>query len=163
MLATVLIINKSFMRTFPAYFNKFASKFNWLTITDKNRNRLTSGITNDRITCITGTYSFSNIKSFDKLANTVGVTVITDITGLLTVDGFTSCPTLRTLQSLHPVVFGQTDLLTFNGLMGLLTLLVLQTLLLVTLLEQRGLLTFNGSVNWLTLLALQTLRLNVLL
>ena len=35
----------------------------------------------------------------------------------------------------------------FNGLMSLLTLLVLQTLSIVTLLEHRGLLTFNGLVN----------------
>ena len=47
--------------------------------------------------------------------------------------------------------------------MSLLTILVLQTLWIVTLLENRGLLTFNGLVNWLTLMALQMLCLVVLL
>ena len=43
------------------------------------RDRLLSGITNDRITCITGTDRFSNIKCFDKSANSVHVADITDI------------------------------------------------------------------------------------
>ena len=77
-LATVLIINKLFMRTFPVYINKFTSRFNWLRISNKIRNRLTSGITNDRITCITGIDRYSNIKY---LANTAAVTDITDIIG----------------------------------------------------------------------------------
>ena len=41
----------------------------------------------------------------------------------------------------------KTVLLTFIGLMNLLTLLALQTSLLVALLEDRGLLTFNGTVD----------------
>ena len=47
--------------------------------------------------------------------------------------------------------------------MSLLTLLALQALRIVTLLEHRGLLTFNGLVNWLTMQTLQTLRLAALL
>ena len=77
MLATVLIIDKSFMRTFLVQRNKFTKPM----ITNKIRNRLTSGITNDRVTCITATDRFSNIKCFDELANTVDVTSITDIIG----------------------------------------------------------------------------------
>ena len=57
----------------------------------------------------------------------------------------------------------QTVLQTFNALMSLPTLLVLQTSRLVTLLEHIGLLTFNGLENCLTLLALQTLHLVVYL
>ena len=79
MLATVLIINKLFTRTFLVHINTFMSRFNWLTITNKIRNRLTSGTRNGRIICITGTDSFSNIKCFDKLANTVDLKDITDI------------------------------------------------------------------------------------
>ena len=52
------------------------NKFNWLVIAIKIRSRLTSGITNDRITCITGTGSFTNIKCFDELANTAAATFI---------------------------------------------------------------------------------------
>ena len=139
---------------FPILNEKFTSRFNWLTIISKVRKRLTSGIANDRITSITGTDRFSNINCFDELANTVDVTYITDITdtigkdGVLTADGLTSWLKF---------------LLKFNGLISLLTLLALQTLRIVTLLEQRGLLTFNGLVNWLTIQTLQTLRLAALL
>ena len=93
-------------------------------MTSKIRNRLTSRITNDRITCITGTVRFSNIKCFDNLANTIDVTDITEETGLLTVDGLTSWLTPLTLQTLRPVVLELTVLVTFNGLLSLLTLLI---------------------------------------
>ena len=68
--------------TFPVHINKFANRFNWLTFTKKFRNRLTSGITNDNITCITGTGKLTNIRCFDELANT---TVTTDITFIHTI------------------------------------------------------------------------------
>ena len=65
-------------------------------------------------------------------------------TGLLIVDGLTSSRTLLALQTLIPVaLLEQTILLTFNEL---LALLALQTLRLVPLLEQRDLLTFNGLI-----------------
>ena len=54
---------------------------------------LTSGITNDRITCITGTDRLSNIKCFGKLANTADVLTLRtllEMTGLVAVDGLTS-------------------------------------------------------------------------
>ena len=79
MLVTVLIINKSFMRTFLVHINNSRSRFNWPTITNKIRNRLTSIIANGRITWITGTDRFRSIKYFDELANTVDVTDIKDI------------------------------------------------------------------------------------
>ena len=46
-------------------------------ITNKIRNRLTCGITKDRINCITGPDWFTNIKCFGKLANTAAVTYVT--------------------------------------------------------------------------------------
>ena len=52
------------------------NRFNRLVIANKIRNRLTSGIANDRITCIAGTDSFTNIKCFDELANTAAATFI---------------------------------------------------------------------------------------
>ena len=52
-----------------------------MTIINKIRNRHTIAITNDRINCITGTDRFSNIKCFNKLANTADVTEIRDISG----------------------------------------------------------------------------------
>ena len=83
MLATVFIIGKSFKRMFLVQRNKFTKAM----ITSKIRSRLTSGTTNDRVTCNTATDRFSNIKCFDELANTVDVTSITDIIG---VDRFTN-------------------------------------------------------------------------
>ena len=64
-------------------------------ITNKVRNRFTSGITNDRITCITGTERLSNIKCFDELASSASVTdimlsLIIGTEGLPTVDDLTS-------------------------------------------------------------------------
>ena len=76
MLVTVLITNKSFVRTFLVHINEFTSKFIWLTINNKIRNGLTSGITNDRITCITGKDRCSNTKCFVSLANTIDITDI---------------------------------------------------------------------------------------
>ena len=77
MLRTALLVNKSFMRMSLVHINKFMNRFNWLAITNKIRNRLTSGFTHDRITCITGTDRFTNIKCFDELANTAATTFIT--------------------------------------------------------------------------------------
>ena len=72
--------------------------------------------------------------------------------------------TLMALQTLLLVaLLEHRVLLRFNGLVNWLTLLTLQTLRLVALLEQTGLLTFNSLISWLTLLALQTLRLVALL
>ena len=62
---------------------------------------------NDRITCITGTDRLGSFKCFDEFANTADARDITELlerTGLLTVDGLTSCLTLLTLQTLSPVV-----------------------------------------------------------
>ena len=50
-----------------------------------------------------------------------------------------------------------------TSLLSWLTLLALQTLCLVALLEKKGLLSFNGLVDWLTLLVLETLHLAPLL
>ena len=168
MLRTALLVNKSFTRSSLVHINKFMNRYNWLAITNKIRNRLTSGITHDRITCITGTDRFTNIKCFDELANTAAATFIT-FCHIIT-DRFTNnwCLTswliLLTLQTLCSVaLLEQTDLRTWNGLTSWLTLLVLQTLRFVVLLDKTGLLRFHGLMSWLVLLALQILRLVVLL
>ena len=130
MSAVVLISSKSFMRTFPVHINKYMNRFNSLTITNKIRNMLTSGITNDRSNCITGTDRFSNINCFNELANTATLRTLWTLverTGLLTVDGLTSWLALLTLQTLRLfVLLEQIVLLTFHGLMSLLTPLALQ-------------------------------------
>ena len=128
MLATVLIINKSFMRTFQVHINKFTSKFSWKRITNKIRNRLTSGIKNDRITCITeqtDLVTFSVFTSWPILLTlpTLCWVSLLEQTGLLIVDGLTSSRTLLALQTLIPVaLLEQTILLTFNELLALLAL-----------------------------------------
>ena len=130
MLAAIIISN-SFMRTLLVPINRFMSRPNWLTITKKIRNRVTSGTTNYRITCITGTDRFSNINSFDELANTVDVMDITDIIGkdmCANCCWFDDLTNTTNLTDITSVVLEETVLLTFNGLMSLLTLLVLQTL-----------------------------------
>ena len=48
-----------------------------MTIGNKIRSKITSGITNDEITCIIGTGRLSSIKCFDDLANTASVMDIT--------------------------------------------------------------------------------------
>ena len=178
MLATALIINMSFMRMFPVHINKFTNRFNWLSGTKKLEASLQLELQNDRITCSTETDRFSNIKCFNKLANTADVTDIT-FSHIIGTDRITNSWSYRHFVQLHywneklsllalqtlrlAALLEQRGLLTFNGLANWLTLLALQTLHLVALLERRGLLTFNGLMSWLTLLALQTLRLNVLL
>ena len=142
-------ISKSFMRTFLVHISKFTNSFNWLTISNKIRNRLKSRIKNDWITCNTGADKFSSIKYFDELTTLLALSTILSVTlleqtGLLTTDGLTSWQTLLTLQTIRSVaLLEQTVLLTFNGSTSWLTLLVLQTLRLVALLEKTRLLRFN--------------------
>ena len=85
---TALCINKFFMRTFAVHISKFMRRFNWLTITSTIRNRLISKIADTRITCISGKDRFTNIKCFDKLANTAAVinclVILFEQTSLLT-------------------------------------------------------------------------------
>ena len=83
------------------------------------------------ITDISGKDRFTNSLWFDELTNTTDFANITSIC-IIGTNSFTQ---------------EQTVLLTFNGLMSLPTLLVLQALRLVALLEHRGLLTVNGLVN----------------
>ena len=142
-------ISKSFMRTFLVHISKFTNSFNWLTISNKIRNRLKSRIKNDWITCNTGADKFSSIKYFDELANIAGVKHNT-FKYIIGTDRFTynwwftSWQTLLTLQTIRSVaLLEQTVLLTFNGSTSWLTLLVLQTLRLVALLEKTRLLRFN--------------------
>ena len=105
MLATVLIINKSIMRTFSIRINKFTSSFNWLTITSKIRNRVTK--------LETGLVTLNVLTSWLILLT---LRALLERTSLLTVDDLTSWLTLLTLQTLSPVLLEQTVLLTFNGL-----------------------------------------------
>ena len=154
MLATALIINKSFMRTFPLYINNFTNRFGWLTITNKIVNKFTNGITNDPMTSITETDRLvtSNVSASWLILLTLRtlpwVTLLERA-----VDGLTSWLTLLTLQTLPPVtLLEETVLPTFNGLTSWLTLLTLQTLCLVAFLEQKSLLTFNDLTSSLTLL-----------
>ena len=76
-LETALIMKHLLIKTLPVHINKFTNRFDWLTIINEIRNRFTTGITNDRITCITRIDRFSNVKYFDKLANTADVIDIT--------------------------------------------------------------------------------------
>ena len=77
------------MRTFSVHIKKFKNRFNWLTTTNKIRNKITSGNTNDIITYITETDRFSSFICFDELANSA---VFMDITFsyIIGTDRFTS-------------------------------------------------------------------------
>ena len=81
---------KSFMGTFPVHINKFTNRFNCLTITNKIRNRLTNGITNDKITLVTGAGRFSKFKCFDELANVVDLTEINAFSHIIGLGRFTT-------------------------------------------------------------------------
>ena len=46
----LLFLLPNHSQTFRVHIKRFRNRFNWLTITNKCRNRLTSAITNDRVT-----------------------------------------------------------------------------------------------------------------
>lgn len=60
-----------------------------MTIGNKIRSKISSGITNDKITCIKGAGRLSSIKYFDDLANTANVMDIT-FSCILGIDRFTN-------------------------------------------------------------------------
>ena len=111
---------KSFMRTFSVHIKKFKNRFNWLTTTNKIRNKITSGNTNDIITYITETDRFSSFKCFDELANTA---VFMDITFsyIIGTDRFTSnwwfgeLPNTNNLTDIRFSCITRTNLTTTTG------------------------------------------------
>ena len=108
MLAVVLIINKSFMRTFPVHNNKFTNRFNWLAITNKIRNKLIIEITNDRINCIrqTDVVTLNLLTSCLILLTSWTLQTLVEMTGLLTVNGLTMINTtdLKDITSICIIV-----------------------------------------------------------
>ena len=134
---TMLMTTKRSKRTFSVPINKLISRFNWLSLTNLERELQVE-------LQMTGLLSLLEQKG---LLNVLMIW----LTLLL-------LPTLQLITLLE-----QTGLLTFNCLTSWLTLLALQTLCLVALLEQTCLLRSYSLMSWLILLALQTLHLLALL
>ena len=81
MLATVLIINKSFMRTILVHINNFTSSLTDWQSQPKLETGLQVELQMTELLALLEQTVLVTLKCFDKLANTVDITDITDIIG----------------------------------------------------------------------------------